>query len=189
MVWSMDQDNTLRADTARKNRELGMIHEFLETFEVPLWAGRLPLRVGEPAGGSLTADEYKFAFTGPWAMIIPMVRDTSIKDAEKSHEVAVQKYEVEKEAWRKSRRHNKGEEPTPPSPRMVRGEETNFLLFWQALKIVVGSSIRIDQVPKARKLLEKYLLEFSSLYGEDQMKPNHHWVVHIPDQILDFGPV
>jgi hypothetical protein len=21
------------------------------------------------------------------------------------------------------------------------------------------------------------------------MKPNHHWAVHIPDQILDFGPV
>lgn len=21
------------------------------------------------------------------------------------------------------------------------------------------------------------------------MKPNHHWAVHIPEQILDFGPV
>lgn len=21
------------------------------------------------------------------------------------------------------------------------------------------------------------------------MKPNHHWAVHIPDQILDYGPV
>ncbi|KAF8144902.1 hypothetical protein K438DRAFT_1631086, partial [Mycena galopus ATCC 62051] len=181
--------NTLRADTTRKNRELHMIHNFLETFEAPLWAGRLPLRVGEPAGGSLTADEYKFAVTGPWAMIvcfflsvqarsslnqleIPMLWDTFIKDAEELHKAAMQKFEGEKEAWRKSRRRNKSEEPTPPSPRMVRGEETNFLLFAQALKILVGSSIRIDQ-----------------LYGEDQMKPNHHWAVHIPDQILDFGPV
>jgi hypothetical protein len=39
-------------------------------FESPLWAGRLPMRVGEPAGGSLTADEYKFAVTGPWAIIV-----------------------------------------------------------------------------------------------------------------------
>lgn len=39
-------------------------------FESPLWAGRLPLRVGEPAGGSLTADEYKFAVTGPWAIVV-----------------------------------------------------------------------------------------------------------------------
>ncbi|KAF8125221.1 hypothetical protein K438DRAFT_2002208 [Mycena galopus ATCC 62051] len=122
-------------------------------------------------------------------MIIPMVWDTFIKDAEKSYETALQRYKAEKEAWRRSRKRNKGEEPTPPSPRMVRGEETNFLLFAQALKILVGSSIRIDQIPRVRTLLEKCLLEFSSLYGEDQMKPNHHWAVHIPDQILDFGLV
>jgi hypothetical protein len=41
-----------------------------QKFEAPLWAGRLPLQVGEPAGGSLTADEYKFAVTGPWAIIV-----------------------------------------------------------------------------------------------------------------------
>ncbi|KAF8134171.1 hypothetical protein K438DRAFT_1499247, partial [Mycena galopus ATCC 62051] len=72
------------------------------------------------------------------------------------------------------------------------GKETHFLLFAQALKILVGSSIRIDQIPRVRTLLEKYLLELSriiQLYGEDQMKPNHHWAVHIPDQILDFSPV
>jgi len=39
-------------------------------FESPLWAGRLPLRVGEPAGGNLTADEYKFAVTAPWPIIV-----------------------------------------------------------------------------------------------------------------------
>lgn len=42
--------------------------KFLQ-FEAPLWAGRLPLRVGEAAGGSLTADEYKFATTGPLAIV------------------------------------------------------------------------------------------------------------------------
>jgi hypothetical protein len=35
-----------------------------------MWAGRIPRRVGEPAGGSLTADEYKFAATGPWPIIV-----------------------------------------------------------------------------------------------------------------------
>jgi hypothetical protein len=39
-------------------------------FESPLWAGHLPLRVGEAAGGSLTADEYKFATTGPLAIVV-----------------------------------------------------------------------------------------------------------------------
>jgi hypothetical protein len=35
-----------------------------------MWAGQIPKRAGEPAGGSLTADEYKFAATGPWAIIV-----------------------------------------------------------------------------------------------------------------------
>ncbi|KAJ7755298.1 hypothetical protein DFH07DRAFT_773413 [Mycena maculata] len=30
---------------------------------------------------------------------------------------------------------------------------------------------------------------FTALYGTEEMKPNHHWAVHIPDQILDHGPV
>jgi hypothetical protein len=27
------------------------------------------------------------------------------------------------------------------------------------------------------------------MYGAEAMKPNHHWAVHIPEQILDYGPV
>ncbi|KAJ7837895.1 hypothetical protein B0H14DRAFT_2588982 [Mycena olivaceomarginata] len=27
------------------------------------------------------------------------------------------------------------------------------------------------------------------LYGPDEMKPNHHWSVHVPDQALDYGPL
>ncbi|KAJ7736047.1 hypothetical protein DFH07DRAFT_967007 [Mycena maculata] len=38
-------------------------------------------------------------------------------------------------------------------------------------------------------LLRDYLLNFSKLYGIEQMKPNHHWAVHIPDQVLDYGPL
>jgi hypothetical protein len=39
-------------------------------FESPLWAGNLPVRLGEPAGGSLSADEYKFALTTPLPIIV-----------------------------------------------------------------------------------------------------------------------
>ncbi|KAJ7205556.1 hypothetical protein GGX14DRAFT_568891 [Mycena pura] len=55
------ETGTLRANRPQTARELNIVHEFLEDFESPLWAGHLPLRVGEAAGGSLTADEYKFA--------------------------------------------------------------------------------------------------------------------------------
>jgi len=39
-------------------------------FESPLWVGTLPPRIGEPAGGSLSADAYKMATTGPLVMIV-----------------------------------------------------------------------------------------------------------------------
>ncbi|KAJ7222107.1 hypothetical protein GGX14DRAFT_532195 [Mycena pura] len=67
------ETGALRANTPKTTRELNVVHQFLESFEAPLWAGRLPLRVGETAGGSPTADEYKFATTGPWAIVIPLV--------------------------------------------------------------------------------------------------------------------
>ncbi|KAJ7770774.1 hypothetical protein B0H16DRAFT_1660942 [Mycena metata] len=180
------QSGALRADTTVKFRELHLIHEFLETayltyfmqFESPLWAGRLPLRVGEPAGGSLTADEYKFAVTAPWAMIIPIVWDHSLPLAVQDHTAALSRYPKRKREWAEKMRKNPKQANPPPEPkqpvqRMQDGEDINFLRFATALKIMVGSSIRLDRLPR--------------LYGSESMKPNHHWAVHIPDEIHDFG--
>ncbi|KAJ7039997.1 hypothetical protein C8F04DRAFT_948905 [Mycena alexandri] len=72
---------------------------------------------------------------------------------------------------------------------MQQGEDKNFLRFAAFLKILVANSIRLDTIPTVRKLLEDYLLDFSKFYGSDHMKPNHHWAVHIPDQVLDLGPL
>ncbi|KAJ7148860.1 hypothetical protein C8R46DRAFT_1167134 [Mycena filopes] len=165
------QNGTLRGNTRQTRRELNIIHDFLESFESPLWAGRLPLRVGEPAGGSLTADEYKFAVTGPWAVVIPIVWERFLAEAEKEYTAAsrrypnaMQVYEAKKKTWERGNR--KANPPTPPKKpvqRMQPGEDTNFLRFSTALKIL--------------------------LYGEGKMKPNHHWAVHIPAQVLDYGPV
>lgn len=44
-------------------------------------------------------------------------------------------------------------------------------------------------LPKATEYFQDYLLGFRNLYGENSMKPNHHWAVHLPDQITDFGSV
>ncbi|KAJ6534262.1 hypothetical protein B0H19DRAFT_1080746 [Mycena capillaripes] len=188
------KSGSLRADTASFHRELHTIHEFLESFESPLWAGRLPLRVGEPAGGSLTADEYKFAVTGSWALIIPIVWDRFLKEAmkefraaERRYPVALKEYEQKKLAWdRGSKRSGEPKPPKPPHPRLQEGEDVNFLRFSAFLKIVVGNSIRKESVPTVRALLQEYLLKF---YGSDNMKPNHHWAVHIPDQIIQYGPL
>ncbi|KAF8126878.1 hypothetical protein K438DRAFT_1646892, partial [Mycena galopus ATCC 62051] len=60
---------TLRAHSGKHSRELNVIHQFLETV-LPHGAGRLPLRIEEPARVSLTAAEYKFAVTRQWSIII-----------------------------------------------------------------------------------------------------------------------
>ncbi|KAG2030977.1 hypothetical protein BDR03DRAFT_936515 [Suillus americanus] len=108
----------LRAATQTRTRELDLMHTFLSTFEAPLWAGKLPLHVREPAGGSLTADEYKFAATTAW----PITK--SAKD--------------DKEP----------KPPKPPKVRMQRDEPINFLHLSTALKIFCGSSIKLDMLPR-----------------------------------------
>ncbi|KAJ7361702.1 hypothetical protein DFH08DRAFT_911337 [Mycena albidolilacea] len=158
-------------NTAKFYRELQFIHDFLERFEAPKWAGKLPLRVGEPAGGSLTADEYKLAVTGLWAVVIPIVWERFFKEAETEHNSALQrydkkltKYRTKMRAWEKgTRKSDPPTAPLMPVPRMQAGEQINFLRFATALKIF--------------------------MYGAGAMKPNHHWAVHTPEQIRDYGPV
>ncbi|KAJ6459895.1 hypothetical protein C8R45DRAFT_826624, partial [Mycena sanguinolenta] len=186
----------LRADTANYHRELNVIHEFLENFEAPLWAGRLPLRVGEPAGGSLTANEYKFAqllytTSFPFSSVlhridiyqIPVVWDRFLKEAQKdfttsntSYRSRSKDYEKNMRTWESGPQSDPPPEPPKrPFQRMLPEEDRNFLRFSALLKILIGSAIRINALPR--------------LYGGDRLKPNHHYAVHSPDQVLDYGPL
>jgi hypothetical protein len=90
---------------------------------------------------------------------------------------------------------------------MLRGDDNNFLKLAAALKIILGHSICITELPCAKMLLEGYLGTFYkvsyknfSLFLTDDLiasirlhpkivKPNFHWVIHIFDQIRDYGPV
>ncbi|KAJ7482502.1 hypothetical protein FB451DRAFT_1364546 [Mycena latifolia] len=74
------------------------------------------------------------------------------------------------------------------SPRMISAED-DFLRFATALKIFVGRWIRLDRLPRIKSLLQEYLLAYREIYGKNDLKPNHHWAVHIPDQLTDYGPV
>lgn len=48
-----------RTSTKKVPRELDQIHAYLASFEMPSWVARLPTQIGYPAGGSLSADEWK----------------------------------------------------------------------------------------------------------------------------------
>ncbi|KAJ6540384.1 hypothetical protein B0H19DRAFT_1077796 [Mycena capillaripes] len=177
--------NTLRADTGKFTRELFFIHDFLSSvlnlmqYEAPLWAGKLPQRVGEPAGGALTADEYKMAVTGPWAIIMPIVWERFLEEANNEYKAAMRKY----------KREGKSKGDAEPSPRMVEGEDEKFLRFAMAPKMIVGRSIQLDKLPRIKSLLQDYLLTYMEIYGSQDLKSNHHWAIHIPDQLVDYGSV
>ncbi|TFK50448.1 hypothetical protein OE88DRAFT_1735998 [Heliocybe sulcata] len=206
----------LQAPTGKSEHEIGMLHEFLETVESPLWAGHLPLRMGVPAGGSLTADEYKFSTTSVLPIIIPIIWDVYLKSAVAAVGTVRERYEEEMEDYkqniklweaREARRKKKAQErgkttpktsskkdpkPTPPAEpeQHLHEEEPDiFLKFAMSLKVLLGRSIDERGIARALSLLQDYLLQYRQLYGEGTMKPNHHWVVHQPDQIRDYGPV
>ncbi|KAL5536439.1 hypothetical protein ACEPAF_261 [Sanghuangporus sanghuang] len=67
------KSSILRECTARKLQELDQIHQYLQTFEMLAWVGRLPNQVGYPAGSSLSADEYKALVLVYCPLIIPLI--------------------------------------------------------------------------------------------------------------------
>ncbi|EIW80125.1 hypothetical protein CONPUDRAFT_155484 [Coniophora puteana RWD-64-598 SS2] len=205
--------SVIRASTKTLNRELGIIHKFLATFETPVWMGKLPNRVGETAGGSLTADEYKLATTTAWAIIIPVVWDAFVDEATRDQEAALaafpaqhMEWQAKWEAWQgrqstssaSTRTRKKGQEssddpepdePTQPKVRMHPDESLNFLRLAASLKIFCGSSVELSLLPRATSLLQDYLILYRQIHGVEALKPNFHWATHLSDQILDYGPV
>jgi hypothetical protein len=128
------------------------------------------------------------------------------KSAEKRYPAMRREYEKKKRDWEKSNKSSgEPKPPTQPRPRMQKGEDENFLRFSAFLKIVVGNSIRTDTLPAIKQLLQDYLLNFlevclfnchhysilsdTKFHGADNMKPNHHWAVHIPEQVVQYGPL
>ncbi|KAG2045524.1 hypothetical protein BDR06DRAFT_978149 [Suillus hirtellus] len=77
---------------------------------------------------------------------------------------------------------------TKPIPQMHPSAPDNFLKLAAALKIILGHSFRDANIPCAKELLCDYLMEYLKLYPDD-VKPTHHWVTHIFDQLQDYGPV
>ncbi|KDQ05579.1 hypothetical protein BOTBODRAFT_182420 [Botryobasidium botryosum FD-172 SS1] len=68
--------SALRGDTKTGvKRELDHTHQILSSMEIPPWNSRLPSKLGEPAGGSLGADEWKLLATVFGPIAVPLVWD------------------------------------------------------------------------------------------------------------------
>ncbi|RDX49847.1 hypothetical protein OH76DRAFT_1350092 [Lentinus brumalis] len=200
-----------RTEKLRVPRELDRIHEYLQSFEMPQWVARLPNQVGYPAGGSLTADEWKGLALIFCPIIIPLIWDewypSSVIDLQRKQETWRKKEAARIRRIAKGKAKDSDQSPAPePQPRMLDGDDENFLRLAAALKILLGRSIHDEELPRARQLLYEYLTTFLKVRLEsrcdsmtydsnlpqlhpDKVKPNHHYLTHIFDQIEDYGPV
>ncbi|KAJ7703334.1 hypothetical protein B0H17DRAFT_1194520 [Mycena rosella] len=71
-AWIKDPP-ALRKRTEINAREIDQIHDYLKTMEMPSWVARLPNQVGYPAGGNLTADEWKGMLLVFCPLILPHI--------------------------------------------------------------------------------------------------------------------
>ncbi|EMD33478.1 hypothetical protein CERSUDRAFT_57200 [Gelatoporia subvermispora B] len=79
----------------RKTRELRAFHTMLADLEMPARLGRLPSLIGEPAGGSLTADQWLVLVTIVGPLLMPQIwHDYGVLDGgeaqQKRNEVLLQ---------------------------------------------------------------------------------------------------
>ncbi|KAG1718381.1 uncharacterized protein EDB91DRAFT_1240882 [Suillus paluster] len=171
-------DSWIKTNTLRKRtktlgvpRELDQIHTYLDAFEMPPWEARLPEQVGYPAGGSLTSDEWKGLALVFCPIIIPLIWEEWSPKNQEQNKKDLQNWDKREKARlnqiAKGKGTKKDAEPSAkPVERMHPDDAKNFLHLTAALKLILGRSIHNDNV-----------------------KPNHHYLTHIFDQLHDYGPV
>ncbi|GJF00872.1 hypothetical protein PsYK624_171740 [Phanerochaete sordida] len=152
---------------------------------MPAWVARLPKNVGYPAGGSLTSDEWKALLLVYGPIVIPLIWNEWEEPAEAIYQTKVQ-------AWKKGKEKRKPDDnkasESQPKRRMHPKDADNFLAFSAAMKILLARSIHVDDLPPAQHLFQSYLDGFYQMH-RSHIKPNHHYVTHIFEQIPDYGPV
>lgn len=59
----------------------------------------------------------------------------------------------------------------------------------QIVEIICAPKVDIDQIAELRDLIEEYVQERKALFPSHKLKPKHHFLVHYPELILQFGPL
>ncbi|KAL5521122.1 hypothetical protein ACEPAG_9044 [Sanghuangporus baumii] len=186
--------NVLRRRTAKKRRELDRIHAYLRKFEMPSWVGRLPRQVGYPAGGSLSADEYKALVLVYCPLIIPLIWREWFPIDQEEFRKRHQRWEtleaqcLQRIANGTATTDDQMQKNRPQPQQMHENDTKNFLKLATALKIILGRSVKCADLTRAENLLKEYLQGFLQIH-KDCVKPNHHYITHIFDQIRSYGPV
>lgn len=65
----------------------------------------------------------------------------------------------------------------------------HYAAFVEAVFLLCGSSIHPEGISRAQSLLLYFVMTFSSLYGERYLTLNIHQLVHLPECVLQLGPL
>ncbi|RXW14412.1 hypothetical protein EST38_g11447 [Candolleomyces aberdarensis] len=209
----------------RKTKELNALHKILVEFTMPSYLGRLPALIGEPAGGSLTADQWLVMAPVVAPIAIPKIWSEFMSSPElartqRANAIQARLNKKKKAAQarkKKAAAKKSGSVPTPnlpnsdPSVSQPRGagdredgddevdddlpsclhpdDPANFMKLSQALRLLLQRQLSDHDINVAEELLRSYCTELITLYGADVIRPNHHYAMHTPGCVRDFGPM
>ncbi|KAF7367759.1 hypothetical protein MSAN_00839900 [Mycena sanguinolenta] len=74
-------------------------------------------------------------------------------------------------------------------PNLHPDDPPNFFKLATAVKLFLAHPITDAQIDEADRLLRSYGPELLRLYGDDVIKPNHHYATHTAENVRDYGPL
>ncbi|KAI0668702.1 hypothetical protein C8Q78DRAFT_1097701 [Trametes maxima] len=175
----------------RENHELRVLHDMLRDFSVPSSAGKLPKDIGTPAGGSLTADQWR---------LLALIELFIGLNLERSHSFGGSVYLEIRINCLMTALSALLETKLCDKLNFVRRRRTavyclhpddpaHFLKLSEALKLLTAHVLTTLNIQEADRLLREYGEEIVRLYGPNAVRPNHHYATHVPDFALKFGPL
>ncbi|KAK3919251.1 NADPH-dependent 7-cyano-7-deazaguanine reductase [Frankliniella fusca] len=66
-------------------------------------------------------------------------------------------------------------------------KQRNFVLLLMIFGLCISREVTLDQVVLLRDMIGEYLMQFNILYP-DSFVSKHHFLIHLPSQIIQFGP-
>ncbi|KAG9077135.1 hypothetical protein FRC06_009082, partial [Ceratobasidium sp. 370] len=63
------------------------------------------------------------------------------------------------------------------------------LLLASAIKSLCARTVRKENIKKGEEYLKRYLVQSAQLRGAERIHPNHHFALHMPAQLLRYGPM
>ncbi|KZV81223.1 hypothetical protein EXIGLDRAFT_575436, partial [Exidia glandulosa HHB12029] len=194
-VWI--KTKALRKNTdGGRSRELDFVHRLLDEFEAPSWLGRLPKHVGEPAGGNLSADEWRVMCDGYGPVVVRIV--SLLQRARLLNKILLRfqycalrtrpsrrrKWSAPLQRLSSSRRIEHQSRQVSARVASRRKSRCSSACPRRSSSFSRGRSLRSSASAAHRSSSSIW-----TVYDGQYLKYNHHWATHIPDEIIDFGPV